>query len=150
MAKSIDISCPLKFNAQGDPNSLGVRWNKWQNSFNIYILAAAVTDNNQKRALLLHCAGDEVQEIFENAPDQGTTYEEAKTALKNYFQPKQNKHFERHVFRLCYQKEGESIDSYLTRLRSLTREPGLNINKVIDIAQASEVASRQISRYTHH
>ena len=70
MAKSIDISCPLKFNAQGDPNSLGVRWNKWQNSFNIYILAAAVTDNNQKRALLLHCARDEVQEIFENAPDQ--------------------------------------------------------------------------------
>ena len=81
------------------------------------------------------------------------------------------------MFRLCYQKEGESIDSYLTRLRSLAktcefhdvneelvdqviekchsnklrkrllREPGLNINKVIDIAQASEVASRQVLQY---
>ncbi|XP_057312326.1 uncharacterized protein K02A2.6-like [Hydractinia symbiolongicarpus] len=177
MAQSVDISCPKPFNVQGDSTSLGIRWKKWQNSFNIYVIAAGITDDVRKRALILHCAGDDVQEVFETLPNVGTTYADAAAALKIFFEPKQNKHFERHVFRCCKQNDGENIDAYVTRLRILAktcvfhntdeelvdqiiekchsnklrkrilREPDLTLEKLLSLARISEVTSHQAKQY---
>ena len=107
MAQLVSITCPAAFNALTDTTSLASRWTKWVSGFETYILAAGITSDNQKRAILLHCAGEAVQEIFGTLPDKGTSCAHAIGALNAYFKPKKNKHFERHLFRSCSQKDDE-------------------------------------------
>jgi len=67
MAKSIDISCPAAFLTQNQTN-IGSRWKKWKKAFNVYLIAANVTSAKQKHALL-HCGGEELQEVYNTLPD---------------------------------------------------------------------------------
>ena len=55
----------------------------------------------QRRALLLHSAGEAVQEIFETLTDTGEAkdYEKAVKALNDYFIPKVNSTYQNHLFR---------------------------------------------------
>ena len=71
------------------------------------------------RALLLHCAGTDVQDIFMHLQDVGTTYKAAMGALNNHFEPKKNVVFERHVFRQAMQGTNESSLTFVTRLCKL-------------------------------
>ena len=126
MAKAIDIACPSNFPTHGDPTSLGVKWRKWRQGFNLYLTAAGITDPNQKKALLLHCGGTDLQEIHSTltepaVTDTTTVYDVACTALDNHFLPKQNKRYERHIFRSNSQMQDESISQYVTRLRTLAK-----------------------------
>ena len=45
-------------------------------------------DKPRKRALLLHYAGEEVNEIFETLPNTGDNYDTAVARLTEYFSPK--------------------------------------------------------------
>ena len=54
---------------------------------NYYVGASGVTDDTQKRQLLLHCAGESVQDIFFTLADTGNTYESAKAKITAYFTP---------------------------------------------------------------
>ena len=95
MAKAIDISAPSNFSADGDPTSLAPRWKKWRDGFDLYLCAGAITDSNQKKALLLHCGGESLQEIFATLPDppvveNADKYKEAIDSLNAYFLPKEN------------------------------------------------------------
>ena len=72
----------------------------------------------QRKALLLHVVGSNTFDIFMNFADKGTTHNQAKAALTNYFKPKVNKEYERAVFRRLRQEPGEKIDAYHTRLRN--------------------------------
>ena len=91
----------------------------------IYLTAAGITDNGQKRALLLYRVGDNVRDIFETVNEVDVpggnvgTYQAAGAALNTYFCPKTNKHFERHIFRSCAQDSTETIHKYVTRLCTL-------------------------------
>ena len=71
--------------------------------------AKAITDVGQKRALLLHVAGPDVQEVFftmeTDVVGEDDDYEMAMQALTSYFTPKTNIPFERHVFRQARQTE---------------------------------------------
>ena len=47
--------CPLEgFDCEGDPASVGLRWEKWKRAIDIYLLAANIDKPAQKRATLLH------------------------------------------------------------------------------------------------
>ena len=97
MAKAIDISAPKGFNIHGDPTNLGANWKKWKQSFEVYLIAAGINDDNQKKALLLHCAGEAMIELHntlpepENLPDNPTEYTKTVKKLDNHFIPRQNK-----------------------------------------------------------
>ena len=108
-----------QFNPNGDPSSLGQRWNKWKKSFEYYLQAAAITDKARQRALLLHLVGPETQEIFETFSETGDDLKTALTKLDSYFSPKKNIPFERHKFHEAKQEPEESIDAFVTRLRKL-------------------------------
>ena len=71
------------------------------------------------RALLLHCAGPDVQDIFMHLQDVGTTYKAAMGALNNHFEPKKNVVFERHVFPQAMQGTNESSLTFVTRICKL-------------------------------
>ena len=49
-----------------------------------------MTEDKQKRALLLYQAGQETQELFDTLPDTGEDYATAIAKSDNYFMPKKN------------------------------------------------------------
>ena len=82
-----------------------------------------MTVPNQKRALLLHYAGPEVDEIFDTLPDTGddNDYATEVEKLNEYFSPQTSIAYEGYNFRQTKQKDGESLDSFHTRLRQLAK-----------------------------
>ena len=72
-------------------------------------------DKERRRALLLHYAGEEVNEIFETLPNTGNDYDTAVTKLTEYFSPKKNTEFEVYKFRQAKQEAGEWTLFYLLR-----------------------------------
>ena len=107
------------FDPKGEPNSLSVRWKRWKRVFNLYVASRELTNEGQKVALLLHSGGIELQEIYYTlvSEDQDTSFKDCVAVLDNYFTPKVNVPFERHVFRQMQQMEGETIDQFVCRLR---------------------------------
>jgi len=107
-------------------------------------------------------------------------YARLKVALDEYFLPRQNKRYKRHVFRQCAQKEGETVAQYATRLSTLAkscefsdardeivdqiiekcqshklrkrilREGDLDLNKTIEIAQIAEATELQANSTASH
>jgi hypothetical protein len=59
--------------------------------------ATGATKDEQQRVLLLHVAGEEVQDIIETLDNTGTKYDQAVAALSDYFKPRKYISFERHV-----------------------------------------------------
>lgn len=113
-----------KLDLEGDSSSLGQRWEKWKRSLNIYLEATEITTHVKKRATLLLLGGPNLQEIFYNLPganaeptNDNNVFEIAIQKLDDYFTPKQSKVYERHVFRLIRQEEGEKFEKFVVRLR---------------------------------
>ena len=134
------------------------------------------SDKIQKRAIVLHLAGTDVQEIFETLTETGDDYVTALAKLTEHFEPQKNISFERHNFRQAVQESGETIDHYVTRLkylvksceydnpddmirdqivdkcssnrlrRRLLRETPLTLAKTLTIARSLEVSERQASQ----
>lgn len=107
------------FDCIGDIASLGNRWKRWLRAFHLYVAGRGVTDNAQKQALLLHCAGMDVQDVFYTLPEgEGeNVFDKCLSSLNTHFSPQVNVPYERHSFRNMCQTNNESIDQYITRLR---------------------------------
>lgn len=60
----LDVPAPKEFPVTTEPSTVAQRWKKWSCSFEFYFIATVVGKEEQKRALLLHIAGPEVQDIF--------------------------------------------------------------------------------------
>ncbi len=94
------------FDANRDPTSIAQRWNKWVDRYENLLVAIDITKPERKKALLLHYAGEGVQEIYETLPtpsqdseDPADAYTIIKQQLNNHFCPKKNVEFEVYMFR---------------------------------------------------
>lgn len=113
-----------KLDLEGDGASVGHRWEKWKRSLNLYLETTDIKCPIKKRATLLLLGGQDLQEVFYNLPGahvesvEGTdVFKIAVEKLDDYFTPKQSKVYERHLFRLIKQEEGEKFEKFLVRLR---------------------------------
>ena len=126
MAVNIEFGNINPFDCTGNPTSVGPRWRRWKRSFEFFLEAKGITKDTQKQALLLHCAGQDVQDIFVTlsdpgpAPDGETQYAKAMRLLDAHFLPQVNIPFERHQFRQAKQEESETADQFVTRLFQLS------------------------------
>lgn len=82
-----------------ETSTQAARWKKWLSRFQNLLVAMNVTDKKRQRALLLHYAGEAVNEIFDTLPDTTAgegddPLDKAVQALTNYFTPKQNREYE--------------------------------------------------------
>ena len=107
----------------GPAHIVAERWRKWKRSFEYYIAGRGITDKARCTALLLHLAGERVQDIFDSLradldPDAADPFKETLQALDNYFKIDANEPYERHVFRQMTQMEHETVSQYATRLRN--------------------------------
>ena len=118
-----DLGGISSFDIDGDPNTVGARWKKWRRSFELFACGKGVTNASQKKALLLHCGGPQMQDVYftfppARQPGQGeTVYTVAIEQLDQYFTPQVNVPYERHTFRMMTQLPTESVDQFVTRLR---------------------------------
>ena len=125
-----DLTSVKPFDPHGEPSGVGRRWQRWLKNFSVYadskglLIQADKADNKiQRRALLLHSAGEAAQEIFETLADTGEAkdYEKAVKALDDYFIPKVNSTYQNHVFRSMEQQDGETVVQFVTRLRQMVK-----------------------------
>lgn len=99
-------------------------WEKWQRSLDIYFQANAITNDEIKRAKLLHFGGTDLQDLFFVLPGANVEktadndiYQVAVTKLKEYFLPKRSTAYERHIFFGLSQNNGELVEQFAYRLR---------------------------------
>ena len=109
-----------RFPVHEDPTNVGVRWEKYMKRMENFFTAFQITNDAQKRALLLHYAGPEVSDIFDTLPQTGTDFKGAKDALDKHFSPALNVEYERFVFRQCKQSADETVEQYHLRLQQLS------------------------------
>ena len=154
-AVNIEIQSVAPFDCKDNSSALGARWKKWLLSFQYFLVAKGVVNGAQKKALLLHPAGIEVQELYETLTDPGPTeefkedtatdFEETVCTLNEYFVTKLNEPYERHVFRSMAQQERETVSQFIARLRKQARNctfvnPDVDIrDQVIDKGPSSEL-----------
>ena len=120
-----------KFSVHAEESSAGPRWRKWIDKFENLLCALDIQNDSRRKALLLHYIGDEAYDIYLTFSDakkgigaidnDGNTieYNVLKQSFTTYFTPKENQAFEIYKFRQTVQADGESIDSFHTRLRTL-------------------------------
>ena len=125
--------CELSFEGNVSEN-----WRKWRRSFENYLRAIDLVRvpvaegdpepaNNagimrRQLAIFLHTAGDEAYEIysqfdFENEDDD-QNLDAVLEMFETYCNPRRNELYEWYVFWSMSQREGESIDSFVKRLKT--------------------------------
>lgn len=116
---------PTTFSAVGD---VAVNFEKWRKQFEIYFLASGIKDSTEisderKVAIVRHCLGPEVQDIYDTLEipsDDQKKWSKVLDHLGSHFKPKVNETINRHLFHTRKQREGESIDIFLTDLKKLS------------------------------
>ena len=78
-----------------------------------------ITNDKQRRALLLYQAGPDTQEIFETLTDTGDDYKTAQEKVDAYFSPKKNVDYEILQFQQVVQQPGETVNQFATRLQKI-------------------------------
>ena len=107
------------FNLKDNPATLGSRWKRWKRAFQLYLTSKGVTADGQKLALLLHMAGIDFQDIYYTLFSEAAekTFQQSIQILDDYFAPKANVSFERHVFRQMEQGPSETVHQFVCPLR---------------------------------
>ena len=114
----VDVGSLTAFDPKGDLNGISQRWKRWKRSFPSYLTGKGVTDDKQKRALLLHAARVDVQIYFTMVSEEEIfSFTTTMKALDCYFVPKSTVPFERHFFKQIAQASYETVDQFVCRLQ---------------------------------
>ncbi|XP_078481490.1 uncharacterized protein LOC113475438 [Ciona intestinalis] len=111
------------FNVHARTANLADLWVQWRSSLEIYLVAANITGDERKKAVLLHTAGREVQKIVRaltddrNADDGELSYNDVITLLNTHFGRQKNLTIEKWKFSLMTQLPGETVSQWVCRLR---------------------------------
>lgn len=130
------------FEVHKDASTLGLRWKRWLRAFQLYLVAKGTTDPRQKQAVLLHSAGQQVQDVYfslagadadlwevdtESPTGQGAgvvtgtntpdVYVQTIRLLTSHFAPQVNESYERQLFKDLIPNGEEVVDDYILRLR---------------------------------
>lgn len=99
-----------------------MEWEKWFRSFKLYLASEEIVDSVKKKNKLLHLGGPQLQEVVCNIPEALIEFD-AKTnivvydvlvaKLDEYFSPKRNSTFERHLYRSLATSDGETFNKFL-------------------------------------
>lgn len=113
----------------GSAAEVAENWKRWRRSFSYYVEGKGIVDPLRLKSLLLHYAGAEVQDLFEDLvdpgnqgnPDEGNLFKAALRTLDKHFEVQPNTPFERHKFRQISFQQGETCDQFVVRLRRQAR-----------------------------
>ena len=92
-----------KFDVSPEVGDVAVRWKRWVARFSNLMVALSIDNDARQKALLLHYAGEDVNDIFDTLPDTTPHGEEkaldkATATLNKYFKPQESTAWEVHNF----------------------------------------------------
>ncbi len=109
----------LKLTGNVDEN-----WRRFRQRFELYILAIGADTKPDKRkiAILVTVAGPEATEVYntftyDDDDDEGK-YDVVLSKFEEYCVPRKNETYERYVFRIRMQRDGENFEQFLTDLKT--------------------------------
>jgi len=102
----------------GSSSQVANNWKKWKRAFGNYAEGKGLDNTRKKTSQLLHYAGMEVQDIFEDLvnPDpvgNQDLYAVCIRKLDHHFRPNENIPFECHMFQQLAPTDGESLINLL-------------------------------------
>lgn len=115
-----------KFDCE-DTKNLGSRWDDWKTVLNQYFDGYLIREDNRKLQLLFLHGGIKLYKIHATLPveidDENITqeYDKAIYRLDKYFKPRQSRVVESFKFGRARQNPNETIDQYITRLRTIAQ-----------------------------
>ena len=146
------------FNPNVEQGNVFVRWERWIRGLELMLLTKNIIGNERKKATLLHYGGFELQDVFysipncDNPPAGENLYAYTKRLLTEYFKPRVNKTYERHVFRALVQKEDETMVHFIARLRSqakrceFTEEDDEIRDQIVERCTSAELRKRLLEK----
>ena len=98
-------------------------WRRWVRRFDLYLLASGKIREKEDiyYPILLHAISEEVLEIyntFEFGVEENGKIDVLRAKFKEYVNPKKNTVFERYKFWEYKQKEGETLNQFITELKT--------------------------------
>ena len=118
----MDFKPPSELKLTGN---VGENWKKWSQKLNNYLVATEKVSKSKevKTAVLLNLVGDEAVEVyntfkFDKKGDE-TDFDIVIQKFEGYCVVKKNVVYERHKFFKCTRHEGQTLDTYLTNLKTL-------------------------------
>ena len=115
---TISLNCPAAFSYDDESRSTaGSRWPVWIRVFELFADGSGITDAQQKKAILLHVVGRAAREIYFTLKKDTDDYNAVVKVFKDYFAPLKNVDYEIFNFGLMRQRESESVDDFIVRLR---------------------------------
>ncbi|QQP56676.1 Uncharacterized protein FKW44_001419, partial [Caligus rogercresseyi] len=119
----LGVSQPPPFSLSGPRR--GHRWAAWADEFEIYVTLFGDLSPERKKALLLHCAGPEVQQWWKSLQatprENEDVYRTLRRTMEDTFSPVDSILFERYRLSETKQIVGEPLDDFVTRLRIQAR-----------------------------
>jgi len=112
---------PEALSLQGNPSE---NWRRWVQRFDLYLTASGKIKEDEKVqcAILLHVIGEEALEscnTFKFATGEDPNkIAHLKKKFEEYVNPRKNTVFERYRFWGCKQQESETIDQFITELKT--------------------------------
>ncbi len=104
--------------------NLAENWRKWERQFKLFLVASGIGEKSAKvqASTLLHVIGENALEVYNTFAwdDEGDAMKVDKIMEKfaAYCTPRKNITYERHIFNTRNQRAGETIDQYVTDLRT--------------------------------
>ena len=118
MAKPIGLNNPVEFQYDDESRSTAsTRWTVWIRDFELFLAGSGISDGAQKKAILLHVVGSAAREIYYTKAYDNDDYAAVKKTLLSHFTPLKNLDFEVFQFTQLRQREAESIDDFVVRMR---------------------------------
>ena len=117
-----NLTNPPPFDYDGESRSnAGARWSTWLRDVELYMDACNIDYKPQKKAVLLHLVGEQAREIYHAKGQANDDFDEVKRILTEHFTPQINTEFEVFKFGELKQKENETLDDFVVRLRTQAR-----------------------------
>ena len=110
---------PAEFRCDDESRgTAGLRWDIWIRDFELFTIATGVTRGPQRKATLLHVVGKACRDIYFTVGHNDDDYNEVKAKLGAHFAPYRNVDFEIFKFGQLKQRDTESLDDFMVRLRA--------------------------------
>ena len=134
----------LSFNGNTSEN-----WRRFQQQYDIYLTASGSEkkDDTVKIAILLNFAGEDAIEVFNTFQfPEGDEKKLAKVLeqFERYCNPRKNIVFERYQFWQIMQKDSETVDQFVTRLKSKVK----SCEYIVSFAAVIRVVTQRSSPLT--
>ena len=141
-----------------DDPEVASKWEEWLEGFESMVAAMSVTTEKDKGNMLFYYLGSATRKVIKRRDDVGAEdaddcYTSLTTALNNYFKPKLNRVYGMNMLHQVTQKQGESIDNYLLRVKdkiAAIEIEKLEKQRIIDLITLAHLVNNYKDKHVKH